>query len=284
MKKGIRMKFQPIIKWTGSKRGLSEEIIKYFPPKIETYYEPFCGGCSVLFQLLNNENIKVNEYICNDINKDLISFFNQIKTNPETIYDEYNTRWKILSSFGDINSKRDYYNEIRKNYNENKNIYDFIFLSRTATNGLIRYNSNGDFNSSFHLTRNGIKPDSFKKIIYYWSNKLVEKNVKFMSVDYSEITPNENDFCFIDPPYFNTTGMYFGVIDFEIFWNYLRNLACRYCLTFDGKRSDVDNTYDVPKDLFTEHVYLDEKISGFKKLHKSKNYVQESLYIRKELR
>lgn len=37
-------KFQPVIKWTGSKRSQTEEIIKHFPNKINTYYEPCCGG------------------------------------------------------------------------------------------------------------------------------------------------------------------------------------------------------------------------------------------------
>ena len=40
--------FQPVIKWTGSKRSQSEEIIQYFPKEIDTYYEPCCGGASIL--------------------------------------------------------------------------------------------------------------------------------------------------------------------------------------------------------------------------------------------
>ena len=55
------MKFQPVIKWSGSKRSQSEEIIKRFPKQIDTYYEPFLGGGSVLFQLMNS-NIEVNYY------------------------------------------------------------------------------------------------------------------------------------------------------------------------------------------------------------------------------
>lgn len=35
------IKFKPIIKWSGSKRSQSEEIIKRFPKEIKTYYEPF---------------------------------------------------------------------------------------------------------------------------------------------------------------------------------------------------------------------------------------------------
>ena len=71
------IKFKPIIKWSGSKRSQSEEIIKRFPKEIKTYYEPFVGGGSVLFQLLNS-NVKVDKYICSDINKELIDIWNCI--------------------------------------------------------------------------------------------------------------------------------------------------------------------------------------------------------------
>lgn len=273
------MKFEPVIKWSGSKRALSEEIIKYFPNKIDTYYEPFCGSCSVLFQLLNSD-IEVNKYICSDVNKDLIDYFNLVKDNPISIYNEYKIRWDILTSFSEIKDKQIYYNQIRNNYNKTKNIYDFIFLSRTSANGLIRYNSKGEFNAPFHLTRNGIQPERFKKIINQWSSKLNEKQVEFICQSYNNIKPKENDYLFLDPPYANTKGMYFGVIDFEEFWNWLRRSNCKYSLTFDGKTTKTDNTYDVPKDLYSKHIYLDGKISGFMKLHKESQYVKESLYIK----
>lgn len=62
--------FQPVIKWSGSKRSQSDEIIKYFPTNIDTYYEPFIGGGSMLMTLmLNSDRIKVKHYICSDINK-----------------------------------------------------------------------------------------------------------------------------------------------------------------------------------------------------------------------
>lgn len=274
----VIIKFEPVIKWSGSKRALSEEIIKYFPNKIDTYYEPFCGSCSVLFQLLNSD-IEVNKYICSDVNKDLIDYFNLVKDNPISIYNEYKTRWDILTSFSEIKDKQIYYNQIRDNYNKTKNIYDFIFLSRTSANGLIRYNSKGEFNAPFHLTRNGIQPERFKKIISQWSSKLNEKQVGFICQSYNNIKPKENDYLFLDPPYANTKGMYFGVIDFEEFWNWLRSSNCKYSLTFDGKTTKIDNTYDVPKDLYSKHIYLDGKISGFMKLHKESQYVKESLYI-----
>lgn len=275
------MKFQPVIKWSGSKRVLSEEIISYFPKQINTYYEPFCGSCSVLFQLLHS-NIKVKNYICSDINKELIDYFNLVKNNPNSIYNEYKSRWSKLVSYNEIKNKQKYYNEIRNSYNNTKNIYDFIFLTRTSANGLIRYNSKGEFNAPFHLTRNGIQPERFKQIIFQWNEIINKNNVKFICNDYKLIEPYENDYLFLDPPYSNTKGMYFGEINLKEYWNWLRKLKCKYSFTFDGKRNEIDNTYNVPDDIYTKHIYLNGKISGFKKLHKETAYVKESLYIKND--
>ena len=137
------MKFQPVIKWSGSKRALSEQIMEYFPKEINTYYEPFCGSCSMLFQLLNSD-IKVNKYVCSDVNKELIDFFVLLKDNPSFIYEEYNKRWVMLTSFEEIRDKQIYYNKVRDSYNKTKDIHDFVFLTRTSANGLIRYNSKGE--------------------------------------------------------------------------------------------------------------------------------------------
>ena len=91
------VKFQPIIKWSGSKRSQCEEILSYFPETIETYYEPFCGGCSMLMGLLNSD-ISVKRYVCSDLNGDLISLWNLIKTNSEIIYNSY-TKSPDFTSF-----------------------------------------------------------------------------------------------------------------------------------------------------------------------------------------
>ena len=84
------MKFEPIIKWTGTKRSQSEEIINLIPmKKYEIYYEPFCGSCSVLFQLLNSyKKLCFSKFICSDLNEDLINLWNDIKTKPSSLIND----------------------------------------------------------------------------------------------------------------------------------------------------------------------------------------------------
>ena len=275
------MKFQPVIKWSGSKRSQSEEIIKYFPKEIDTYYEPFCGGCSVLFQLLHSD-IKVNNYVCSDKNKGLIDLWNLIKVNPKLVSDSYSIMWNELNIDDNKERKKQYFYMVRERYNNTHNPTDFMFIMRTTTNGMPRYNNNGDFNNSFHVTRNGILPNKLEKIIYQWSEVLNKNNVNFINQEYNNIVTNKNDFVYLDPPYANTKGMYYGTIDYNILWNWLKQQSCKYILSFDGKTNNEDMTQNVPTNIYSKHIYLNNGNSSFRRvIGKSKNtIVEESLYIK----
>jgi DNA adenine methylase len=275
------VKFQPAIKWSGSKRSQSEEIVKRFPKEIDTYYEPFCGGCSVLRQLLHSD-IKVNSYICSDINSDLIDLWNLIKKNPREIYEKYKIMWNELNIDDDKERKKQYFYMVRDRFNKYKNPTDFMFIMRTTTNGMPRYNKQGEFNNSFHVTRNGIDPNTFKLIIYEWSDLLNKYDVQFICQNYNEIKTTENDLMYLDPPYAGTKGMYYGTIDYEKLWNWLREQRCDYLLSFDGKTTSYDKTYEVPNDIYSKHEYLDNGNSSFRRVigNSSNEYVYESLYIK----
>lgn len=264
------------IKWTGSKRGQAKQILEFFPKEINTYYEPFLGGGSVFLALLQS-NIKVNKYYLSDINNDLINFWNEIKNNPDLIIKEYGFRWNNLKNSADRNG---YYYSIRDSFNKTRNIHDFIFLNKTCFNGLIRYNPNGEFNVSFHFGRDGINPKKFEKIIAYHNNLFKDKNIIFNNNEYNLINPEKDDFCYFDPPYHNTKGIYNGGINKGNFWNFLRNLSCNYILSFDGKSGKDDFTFNVPTDVYNKHIYTNNAISGFKKMKKKQEYVQESLYLK----
>lgn len=275
------MKFQPVVKWSGSKRSQSEYIINRIKDKeYDIYYEPFCGGCSVLFQLLHS-NKKFKKYVCSDKNNDLISLWNLIKDNPIKIIEEYTKMWNELNVDDDKERKKQYFNMVRERFNKDKNPCDFMFIMRTTTNGMPRYNKNGEFNNSFHVTRDGIKPETLSKIIKEWSNVLNKFNVQFINMDYKEIQATENDFLYLDPPYANTKGMYYGAINYSDLWNWMRKQPCDYMLSFDGKTSSIDITYNVPTDIFHEHEYLYSGNSSFRRIigKSNKEYVSESLYI-----
>jgi len=276
--------FQPVIKWSGSKRSQANEIIKYFPSEIDTYYEPFCGGASVLRALLESE-IKVNKYVCSDLNNGLIELWNKIKYSPNEVADHYEKLWYEMN--GDVSKdkayKRSYFEKIRKRYNIEHNPLDFMFIMRTTTNGMPRYNSNGDFNNSFHITRDGIIPDKLRQIIKEWSDLLFTNDVTFINCSYEYITPSDNDFMYLDPPYAGTKGMYFGGFDNNKLFEWLKIVECKWVMSYDGISGKIDNTYNVPEDLYDEHIYIKSGNSSFKRvIGKSKDsIVYESLYLKK---
>lgn len=278
------MDFQPIIKWVGSKRIQSEEIISYFPDYISTYYEPFCGGCSVLFQLLKSKNHQVNRYVCSDINGDLIDLWNTIKRDSDGLFDEYTRMWSEMRGMEDRQDMRRYFEMVREEFNQTRSPYCYFFLMRTCTNGIPRYNRYGEFNNSFHITRDGIKPKRLKKVIDYWSRELNKNNVIFKRCDYRMMLEamDLDDFAYLDPPYEMTrsTGKYFGKIDYYDLFDRIRVLADRgihFGLSFDPK----DETLMVPEDCYENMVNIATRPGGYRRtlLKMDNKDKYENLYI-----
>lgn len=235
---------------------------------------------------LINSSIPVKRYVCSDINGDLISLWNKVKDFPDEIYETYETLWKELNRDDNIDRKRKFFEEQREIYNRTHDPLVFFFIMRTTTNGMPRYNRKGEFNNGFHITRDGIKPEMLKPVLYEWSEKLRKHNVEFIHRSYEEIIGEvkEGDFIYMDPPYFNTKGMYFGGIDFVYFFGFLENVSkknVKFILSFDGKSGDVDNTYSVPEKCYKKHLYIKSGNSSFKRtIGKNRNaIVYESLYL-----
>ncbi len=264
--------FDPVIKWSGSKRPISESVSDTFPSNYDTYYEPFVGGGSILYEEYPSNAI------CGDMCKELIGIWKLIRDDPQQVLDFYTKHWKRLQDEG-----QDVYYEVRSEFNKTRNPLHLFFLTRTCVNGLIRFNNDGDFNNSYHLTRPGIHPKRLGSTIFSWSRRI--QGVEFVYGDYEETTKSatSNDFIYLDPPYFNTEGMYFGTIDQDRFIEYLRSLNERnidYALSFDGTSGDTDYTFDFPDWVYEEKFAIKSESSSFKRvLAQRVEEVTESLYI-----
>lgn len=282
------MKPKPVIKWSGSKRSQASEIISHFPDKIDTYYEPFCGGCSVAFIIMYNQLIGktpvVHNFVLSDTNRSLVQILNAVKTSPQLMASYYTMMWDALKKIEDIDGKKEFYNKLRDKYNEGKDPYDFMVLNRLCYNGMIRYNSKGEFNSPFHINRDGIRPDKFKEIVNLWHEVFNSYGTHLTIVcqDYTEIKPTANDFVYMDPPYANTKGMYNSTFSDEEFFDFLRPIKCSYAFSYNGKSGNKDQTVNIPEELYTEHYYIKSGNSSFKRLKSDKSaVVYESLYLKK---
>ncbi len=263
---------EPVIKWSGSKRQVAPALSKHII-KQQRYIEPFVGGGAMLpFRRIQNA-------VASDIIPELINLWKQIQNSPKQVAYEYGQRWNRLQNEG-----HHVFYEIRDNFNKTKNEFDFLFLTRTCVNGLIRYNSKGEFNNSMHNNRPGISPETLRNTILKWS--MFIKNVHFVNEDYRNILAdaNKNDFIFLDPPYGGNKGRYTKAIfildDFYRELERLNSIGAKWILTFDGSAGKREYDYLLPKELYKHKTEIKTGNSPFTKLMRTNiDPIYESVYF-----
>jgi DNA adenine methylase len=197
---------KPFIKWVGGKSQLLEEIREKYPSKIEKYCEPFVGGGAVLFDVLSKFQPK--EILINDINKELINTYSQIKNNCSGMISQLSEIQSIYKNHSIEKNKeffyekRSRYNELKVNGNDAENLEKavlFIFLNKTCFNGLYRVNSKGLFNVPFNNAKNPLLCDEEN----LKNCSMLLQNVEMKIGDYKECKSfiDDKTFVYIDPPY-----------------------------------------------------------------------------------
>ena len=184
----------PVVKWVGGKRQILDDIKKYIPRNISTYYEPFVGGGAVLFYL------QPDNALINDINPELMNLYRVIKDNIDDLIKDLK---KHKNEVG-------YYYEIRE-LDRNAEIYNrltpvekasrIIYLNKTCYNGLFRVNRAGEFNTPFgHYKNPNIVNETVLKAVNNYFNKA---NILFYCTDFEEVLykVKKGDFVYLDPPY-----------------------------------------------------------------------------------
>lgn len=184
----------PVVKWVGGKRQLIDELKPLLPKKVNLYCEPFFGGGALLFAL------QPSVAIVNDINYDLISMYETIRDNVESLLNELSKH---------PNEREHYYNV--RDWDRNHETYDtlssieraarIIYLNKTCYNGLYRVNNAGEFNTPFGNYKNpNITNAPVLKAVSKYFN---EADIKFYHVDYYEVTRQlpRGAFVYLDPPY-----------------------------------------------------------------------------------
>lgn len=203
----------PCVRWAGGKKYMTHEIISMFPRRMNSYYEPFVGGGSVLFALLAHKQagtIAVNGSIyASDVNRGLIEMFNTIQRNVEPLIQELAA---IDNGYmGEVDERESYYYAMRTVYN---NLSDeekysvkgtalFIFLNRTCFGGLF-WESRDGFNVPYgHYTKVPVySADNLRNI------SVLIRDVTFRHNSYRDSLSGvrEGDFVYMDPPYVPVTN------------------------------------------------------------------------------
>lgn len=99
------------IPYQGSKRNLAPDILRYFPEKIDTLYEPFAGSAAISISAAAKDMAK--HYCINDLNKPLVDLWDQIINNPVELVDRYNKLWH-----DQLDDPKAFYVKIRERFNK----------------------------------------------------------------------------------------------------------------------------------------------------------------------
>ena len=260
-----------LLKWTGSKRSQAAKIAAY-APDFNRYYEPFLGGGALLF-LLGGPGA-----VAGDIYAPLIAFWSVVRDEPEHLITDYAMQWRSLQA--DFPA---YYYVVRDRFNEQKRPEDLNFLMRTCVNGIVRFSRTGNFNNSFHLSRKGMAPARFSRIVRSWSAHI--KDVEFRTGDFESNTADatSDDFVYLDPPYAGNKQRYIENLDVNRLYRVLKDFnrrGVKWALSFDGERGQTVYNYTIPPDLYKRKTVLNSGYSAVSKvLNGPVELVTESLYL-----
>lgn len=256
----------PPIKSQGKKTKLvewiKESMDKLPKSKDWLYVEPFVGTGVVGF------NLSPERAIFSDINPHLINFYNGLKEKSFSSQDvrEYlNVEGALLLARG-----VDHYKEVRTRFNDFGHPLDFLFLSRSCFNGMMRFNKKGGFNVPFCKKPARFAPAYITKItneVKWLESKLHNNDWTFEVSDFRDVLKKiENDesaIVYSDGPYPSRYNDYFNGWDDESereLFKSLNNIKGQFILsTWHGNE-------------FRENTFIAELWDKFEIVTKSHTY------------
>lgn len=246
-------------------QGIKTKLVDWIASNVEDiqydrWVEPFMGTGVVGF------NIRPKKALMTDSNPHLINFYKKLQSKEITgsIVKKYLTEEgkKLLASNGD------YYYEVRKRFNETGSSLDFLFLSRSCFNGMMRFNRKGGFNVPFCKKPNRFAQALVTKITNQVKNvsQIIELgDFEFKHQDFQKTLSEvqETDLVYSDPPYIGRHVDYFdswSEDEEKILQKGLESSKAKYLLStwLSNKYRTNEYIFTIWKDTFIttkEHFY-----------------------------
>ena len=186
---------KPLLKWAGNKYRVLPHLLPLIGAPTR-YCEPFGGSLSVAL------NVVADEYVLNDVNKDLVAIYQNLVNPNDDSFIKY-----CEELFIPENNTKESYLELREHFNNATDAVErarlFVYLNRHCFNGLSRYNSKGGFNVPFGKYDKPVCPseqmNEFRMLF------LSKQSVRFTSLSFEDsILYNDleaGDVVYFDPPY-----------------------------------------------------------------------------------
>jgi DNA adenine methylase len=190
------------LNYTGGKTKLLPQILPLFPDKVGTFIDLFCGGCNV------GSNVNAEKVIYNDYMSQIIELFKNWKdTNLEDTIQYIETQ---IEKFNLSKQNQEGFLELRKQYNEYRDIRDLFVLVAYAFNHQIRFNSKGEYNMPFGKDRSEYNKNMKTNLINFIT-RIQEQDSTFLNKSFDELNVEEftkDTFVYADPPYLITVASY----------------------------------------------------------------------------
>lgn len=240
------MPFVPPIK----SQGIKTKLVSWIETNTQgveynRWVEPFMGTGVVAF------NIRPRKALLCDSNPHLIRFYKALQSKELT----YPQVKKFLEVEGKklLQSGGSHYYEVRERFNEDHAPLDFLFLSRSCFNGLMRFNRKGGFNVPFCKKPNRFAPALVTKITNQVKkiSEIIELgNYTFINQPFTETLKQleQGDIVYADPPYVGRHVDYFDS------WSEEEELKLKELLEKSGAKF-ILSTWLKNKYRTNEHVF-----------------------------
>ncbi|MBV7270536.1 DNA adenine methylase [Winogradskyella luteola] len=246
-------------------QGIKTKLVNWISSNVEKiefdrWVEPFMGTGVVAF------NIRPKKALLCDSNPHLISFYKAVQNKEITSSIVRN----FLNEEGQklLETEGEYYYTVRNRFNERGNPLDFLFLSRSCFNGMMRFNKKGGFNVPFCKKPNRFAQALVTKITNQVENisKIIEHGeYEFKHQDFKKTLSElkSSDCVYSDPPYIGRHVDYFDSWTEEeeiLLNNGLEESNCNFILStwLSNKYRTNDYIFSVWQNCFIttkEHFY-----------------------------
>lgn len=227
------------IKWMGGKSNSVKKILPLIPEH-KTYVEPFFGGGWIFFA---KEKSKVE--VINDINGDLVNFFEVLRTQHDDLIDRQNFVVKSRELFLEYRKTMS-----NKSLSSLERAFRFYYINQNAFGGLVRYNKSGGCNSPFAGS-----PDREAQSSFWDLEKLknAHERIKETIIEndtYENIIKRYDKsytLFYLDPPYECKSGKYNGITSF----NYIellrqcQNIKGQFILTLNSEFEELFKEFNI---------------------------------------
>jgi len=192
-------------------QGIKTKLVKWIEDcsserPYDRWVEPFMGTGVVAF------NVQPKTALLCDSNPHLIRFYQAIQDGEVTA--EKARRYLTEEGTTLLQTEGDHYYAVRERFNTDGNPLDFLFLSRSCFNGMMRFNKKGGFNVPFCRKPNRFAQALVTKITNQISaveHVITKSDYTFKHQEFRDTLSDvsRTDLIYCDPPYIGRHVDYF---------------------------------------------------------------------------